>query len=218
MLTPVEGWDTMRSKHKGAVDMWAMLVGAALALVGLLLGFAFATKSDVLAEAKWWDLMTAFGTVGATVVALVLGLIPILSQARINRRRAGVVVWFVVPWLGRIRAGCELLSQCCKDLLLVPNGQVADGNVRFMWNLAGPLLNAKHMFQHVGDLHLLNERSAVLAEIIAESDRLHDLLMRVGDLAPPLGEERAIFTSIDKSADELRLLIEETLGRNWPSS
>lgn len=67
-----------------------MLVGAALALFGLALGFALANNVDAAAEAKWWDLMTAFGTVGAVVVAL---LIPIrqrreaLNDAKVARLR-----------------------------------------------------------------------------------------------------------------------------------
>ena len=61
-------------KHFGALYMKWMLVGAALAIVGVLVGFAFATQIDMQARAKWWDLMTAFGTVGAVVVALAVPL------------------------------------------------------------------------------------------------------------------------------------------------
>ena len=62
--------------------MKGILVGAATAIGGVLVGFAFATKADVLAEAKWWDLMTAFGTVGAVVAAVV---IPIWQRAHHRR-------------------------------------------------------------------------------------------------------------------------------------
>ncbi|KXJ64249.1 hypothetical protein AXY46_22835 [Achromobacter xylosoxidans] len=47
-----------------------MWVGAVLMLGGMLTGFAFASKVDAMADAKWWDLMTAFGTVGAVAWAV----------------------------------------------------------------------------------------------------------------------------------------------------
>ncbi|CAB3898662.1 hypothetical protein LMG26854_05384 [Achromobacter aegrifaciens] len=71
--------------------MKGMLVGAALAIAGMLVGFAFATQTDVLAQAKWWDLMTAFGTVAAAVVALGLALRSELLQKR-REQAAGLTV------------------------------------------------------------------------------------------------------------------------------
>lgn len=47
-----------------------MLVGALLTLVGIWIGMAFATETDATVEAKWWDLMTAFGTVFSAVGAV----------------------------------------------------------------------------------------------------------------------------------------------------
>lgn len=51
-----------------------LIAGAVLTLIGLALGFALATKVDMSAEAKWWDLMTAFGTVGAAMFAVAVPL------------------------------------------------------------------------------------------------------------------------------------------------
>lgn len=75
--------------------MWAMLVGAALTLGGLLLGLAFATKSDVLAEAKWWDLMTAFGTVGASVAAVAIPIWQNIDRRLEAKREAAKADWFL---------------------------------------------------------------------------------------------------------------------------
>ncbi|CAB3858782.1 hypothetical protein LMG26788_02149 [Achromobacter pulmonis] len=50
--------------------MRGMLLGAGLALGGVVAGFVFATKIDAMAEAKWWDLMTAIGTCATAVVAV----------------------------------------------------------------------------------------------------------------------------------------------------
>lgn len=198
--------------------MRGMLLGASLALGGLLVGFAFATKVDVLAEAKWWDLMTAFGTVGSVVVALAFGLIALTSQNRSNRHRANVVGWFVVPSLGQIRAGCELLAECSVSLLQTPSGQIPDDQLRFLWRLTVPMMDAKHLLEHVGELHLLSARADPIAEIVSESDRLHSLMVRIGDLASPLGDKRAVFASLGNRSTELKKLIEKTLARDWSSS
>lgn len=49
--------------------MKGVYLGATMAVAGMLLGFAFATDADPSKEAQWWDLMTAFGTCAAVVVA-----------------------------------------------------------------------------------------------------------------------------------------------------
>ncbi|MEN4918236.1 hypothetical protein ABE485_06155 [Achromobacter spanius] len=197
--------------------MRGMLLGALLALGGLLIGFAFATKVDALAEARWWDLMTAFGTVGSVVVALAFGLIALTAQNRSNRHRANVVGWFVVPSLGEIRAGCELLSECSAALRQMPSGQIPSDQVRFSWRLTVPMLDARHLFEHVGELHLLSHRADPIAEIVSESGRLHALMVKIGDLSSPLGKERAVFASLGDRADTLKRLIEDTLARDWSS-
>lgn len=73
--------------------MKGMLVGAALAIGGMLVGFAFATQADVTAEAKWWDLMTAFGTVGAVVAAIGVPLWQNADRLREQATRALVQDW-----------------------------------------------------------------------------------------------------------------------------
>lgn len=74
--------------------MKEMLIGAGLALGGLLLGFTFATKFDVLAEAKWWDLLTAFGTLGAVTTALGIAIHD--SRRRENDTKATIRVFGAV--------------------------------------------------------------------------------------------------------------------------
>ncbi|WP_153228240.1 hypothetical protein [Achromobacter xylosoxidans] len=197
--------------------MKGMLLGASLAIAGLLIGFTFATKVDVHAEAKWWDLMTAFGTVGSVVVALAFGLIALISQNRSNRYRANVIGWFVVPTLGQIRAGCELLSECSRSLLQIPSGEIPDDQLRFLWRLTAPMMDARDLLQHISELHLLSARADAIAEIVSEAARLHSLMVRVGDLSSPLGNERGLFSSLASRSDELKELIEQTLARDWPS-
>lgn len=72
--------------------MKGMIIGAGLAIGGVLMGFVFATKSDALAEAKWWDLMTAFGTVTAAGAAVWLGVREGSWRRRDHERRGRVQV------------------------------------------------------------------------------------------------------------------------------
>ncbi|MNK94835.1 hypothetical protein D3C87_1150510 [compost metagenome] len=94
-------------------------VGAALALVGVLLGFAFATKVDALAEAKWWDLLTAFGTVGAVVVALYFSLVA-AKREHVDAQYKKTVTWTIaeaeirVLLQGLVRAS-EALAKISKE-------------------------------------------------------------------------------------------------------
>ncbi|WP_336724655.1 hypothetical protein [Achromobacter ruhlandii] len=83
--------------------MRGMLLGAALALLGLALGFVLATKVDAVAEAKWWDLMTAFGTVGAVVVALVISERTRRQQVAESRAKAGLAAASVAVHLASVR-------------------------------------------------------------------------------------------------------------------
>ncbi|WP_025135902.1 hypothetical protein [Achromobacter sp. DH1f] len=83
--------------------MRGMLLGAALALLGLALGFVLATKVDAVAEAKWWDLMTAFGTVGAVVVALVIAERTRRQQVAESRAKAGLAAASVAVHLASVR-------------------------------------------------------------------------------------------------------------------
>ncbi|WP_348995673.1 hypothetical protein ABFG95_06945 [Achromobacter sp. HNDS-1] len=83
--------------------MRGMLIGAGLGLLGVIVGFVFASKTDVSAEAKWWDLMTAFGTVGTVVWAVWSSLRIEARQRReaVNRAKLAAVSMFAKLSSGR---------------------------------------------------------------------------------------------------------------------
>lgn len=91
--------------------MKGMLVGAALAIGGVLVGFAFATQTDVQAEAKWWELVTAFGTVGATGVAAWLGVREVIIRREERASRAVFAQGALWPEFRRYLAAIERLQQ-----------------------------------------------------------------------------------------------------------
>jgi len=66
--------------------MSQLALGVGLGIGSMLLGFAFGSKADFVTEVKWWELMTAFGTVSAVGVALWASLREQLRHA--NERMA----------------------------------------------------------------------------------------------------------------------------------
>ncbi|MBO1017963.1 hypothetical protein IPU70_30710 [Achromobacter sp. SD115] len=83
--------------------MKGMLLGAALTLSGVLIGFVVATKVDVLADAKWWDLMTAFGTIGSALAAVFLAWWPAHKERRDRTVLGALAVYGQRDALVRIR-------------------------------------------------------------------------------------------------------------------
>lgn len=103
--------------------MKEMVVGAALAIGGVLLGFAFATQTDVQAEAKWWDLLTAFGTVGAVVVAVVFSLREAVRRQKSEKLQAEIAHARVEPELRQLRIALSSAVWSARRLALVEEGE-----------------------------------------------------------------------------------------------
>jgi len=196
--------------------MWHMICGALLAAIGFAVGVTLSTSVDASAEARWWELLTAVGTFGAVVVALVFGLIPLYQQARRDRYRAQVVRWLVLPWLGRVLTGCREVEMAMGDLLRVAVGERADGATLHALNTALPMIDARRLIQHSGELYVLNAEAQEVAEAISDSDRLHDLLSRM-ELSRPLSPERAVFSSTSRQAKELAEKVERIIRRHAPA-
>lgn len=95
--------------------MKGILVGAALAIGGMLIGFAFATQMDVLAEARWWDLMTAFGTLGSAFAALFLAWWPGHRERRERKVSGALAIYeqrnsLVHIRLDLVTIGCDVVD------------------------------------------------------------------------------------------------------------
>ncbi len=70
-----------------------MFAGAVIALAGVAIGLTLGTYIDVSAKAKWWELMTAVGTVGAVIVALWIAS----SQRRDKHRNDVMLARLLAP-------------------------------------------------------------------------------------------------------------------------
>lgn len=101
--------------------MKGMLVGAALAIGGMLVGFTFATQTDVLAEARWWDLMTAFGTLGSAFAALFLAWWPTHKERRARKISGALAVYEQRSALNRIRQDLVAIGRDVVDAALIPD-------------------------------------------------------------------------------------------------
>lgn len=66
--------------------MKLMLLGAGLMLLGVCVGLSLATPIDAGAVAKWWDLLTSFGTAGAVIAAVGIALWQNSSTRARNRQ------------------------------------------------------------------------------------------------------------------------------------
>lgn len=88
-----------------------LIVGAVLTFIGLVVGFTFATKVDTAAQAKWWDLMTAFGTVGATCAAVYFGLQAAIKSRRTEIAQAKLAAWSLSTPLAELCVLAETLAE-----------------------------------------------------------------------------------------------------------
>ncbi|MNX44281.1 hypothetical protein D3C86_747640 [compost metagenome] len=75
--------------------MRKLIIGGVIAILGMLVGYHFAAGVKGAPEAKWLELMTAIGTIGAVVVALAIALRD-ASWRRSTRRDEGEIVHAVV--------------------------------------------------------------------------------------------------------------------------
>lgn len=94
------------------------LVGAILALSGLLLGLSLVTNVQASAEAKWWDLFTAFGTVGSALTAMWTGRVALKlsrqtqeEQSRERMSRGLIIAGIVKPECQRLVYGVTFRSE-----------------------------------------------------------------------------------------------------------
>ncbi|WP_447578329.1 hypothetical protein [Achromobacter kerstersii] len=99
--------------------MKGMLVGAALVIGGMLVGFTFATQTDVLAEARWWDLMTAFGTLGSAFAALFLAWWPTHKERRERKVSGALAVYEQRKTLSGIRLDLVVIGHDVVDAALI---------------------------------------------------------------------------------------------------
>lgn len=151
--------------------MKGMLVGAALTIGGMFVGFTFATQTDVLAEARWWDLMTAFGTLGSALAALFLAWWPTHKERRERKILGALSVYEQLKSLIRIRL----------DLVTIGRDVVDGALVRDDYKDIDSRLN-----KHAGSL------DAMLQGRFADFDRafvrhLLDAVASISDACYPLG-------------------------------
>lgn len=79
--------------------MRGLLGGGALALVGVFVGFAFATTTAIAIEGKFWEILTAVGTLLAVFTALAVARRDNARQQLHDRAEAAVIRAQVTPEL-----------------------------------------------------------------------------------------------------------------------
>ncbi|MCZ4331057.1 hypothetical protein [Castellaniella denitrificans] len=85
---------------------WALVFAA-----GCVAGWLWTIRPGVLAEIEWLQVMTAFGTVGAVIVALFVALSNQSAQNEAARKRAVFAAAKMSPRLASLRAKLEVLMR-----------------------------------------------------------------------------------------------------------
>lgn len=99
--------------------MKRMMAGAALALCGVLFGFAFATATDAKKQAGWWELLGAFGSAGAALGAVAIAGWQYTVQRQERYIEAVHVVCEAYPRLVALKVDLEDAHGFFKELLNV---------------------------------------------------------------------------------------------------
>lgn len=171
--------------------MKGMLVGAALAIGGVLVGFAFATQTDVEAEAKWWELVTAFGTVGAVVVAIYFSLRDALRKRESEELSAEIAHARIAPELGQLRFALSSAVWSAQKLALVEENEPRSrGDIYLLSRLAECLSLPLSSLKCELLLPAKPDRARQLSAILGEAVRVKESVARVvgfGDTQPNSG-------------------------------
>lgn len=179
--------------------------------IGCVAGWLWAIRPGVLAEIEWLHVMTAFGTIGATVAAVVLGVGSWVRLDIERDRKAAAVGWLVIPWLGNIKNGCDISIEFVDAIRSIPAGNPPDEWHKFLQKQALDALDVQRLLQFAGDLHVLRNSTDV-SEAIGGAWRLHDTISKIPMSSPlPSPDKRSIFESVSKSAGDLKASVDSSL-------
>lgn len=198
--------------------MKGMLAGATLAIGGVLVGFAFATQTDVEAEAKWWELMTAFGTVGAVVVAIYFSLRDALRKRESEELSAEIAQARIAPELGQLLFALSSAVWSAQKLALVEENEPRSrSDIYLLSRLAECLSLPLSSLQCELLLPAKPDHARQLSAILGEAVRVKEAVSTVvgfGDSQPNSGGLTTLM--LVQGICELGALVNAYLGKEPP--
>lgn len=78
---------------------WGVVIGVISGVLITLLAQGIYTSWAMFAKAPWWDVMTAFGTVGAAVGAVWIAVSDRYRSRRASKIKSIIYVWKIYPFL-----------------------------------------------------------------------------------------------------------------------
>ncbi|WBM40002.1 hypothetical protein [Alcaligenes faecalis] len=153
-----------------AAWFFAALSGGAIGGFGGQVLVSWLNNEPKLWGAEWWDAMTAFGTIGATIAAVIIAGRSEIRAERERVRRGLSLKWFVAMKLGDIKAGAALAQEEMQKIVKLPKGTVIEGPVTFMLQKSLPMLDLSGIAGHLGAIHALGEDSHRYSEVFAYAE------------------------------------------------
>jgi hypothetical protein len=179
-----------------------MFAGAGVTLLGVCFGFAIATNADAAAEAKWWDLMTAFGTVGAVLVAIWFGLSDVRMRGAERARACNVYQWYFLPEIGQAKPVVNSMIEFIERIEREEVGfEINQADLEYL-DLLCKLIQLPTINAHIAALvHLPEEHGRLLAKIASNGT---EVAYRMRQLM----ENPIVTVQLKKYAASQRVLLE----------
>lgn len=163
--------------------MSQLALGVGLGISSMLLGFAFGSKGDFVTEVKWWELLTALGTLGAVVAAVSLGLADGRRRRRQGLLRAQLTALKITPLIAILGGDVSSVVNVLND------GSSGEIRVASLLRAAEKLASTRHFFS-ISDAEALIEAPQRCAQKLASVIAHHHALIIMLE-APILGDRSA---------------------------
>lgn len=196
--------------------MKMMALGACLMLLGLFLGLTFATRLDVLADAKWWELLAAWSAVAAAIATTAAVVVALSLATRSEKRQdetdaeIGLTALRVISSeFATVEASVSHSIHLLSLAIALPDGEALQEPWRYMVVVAAEGIRLDQTARLVEKLHLLpgDNRGDWAAKALGTVSGFQHALTHTG---------QHLATVTDQSRKALALLID--MGEELQSS
>lgn len=194
----------------------ALYAGAALGGVIVFTLLSYFWEWGAVKGAEWWDVMTAFGTVGAA-----FGAVWVASRAEKRAeqeriRRGQSLKWFLAIKLGNIQIAAHTAGLELKRIIELGTPIPAAVSFGFELHQAMNWLNPMDVAMHLDSLYVLGDDAQQYAEVLALAEARYKDLARlsiapitVSDKTPYLDNLCSQFIRLNERATAVMGLLNE---------
>lgn len=153
------------------IDKWMMLA------IGLVGGWVISTAPGWMHASSyedWWDIATAFGTVGAAAAAVGIASRSEWRAERERIRRGMSLKWFLAHGLGNITSGAEICRRNLDSFSgYPPNSYVEDGEM-YELRYGVKAIDPSGLLVHIDSIHTLGDDAHRFSEVLALAKARHE--------------------------------------------